>query len=119
RRVRPGFETKVPRTPDEFARRWKSSQERSNLLTEIDVFNHKFPIGGQTYRLKGDMSIFIGGVIGQFVTAIIMSSLFFNLPADTSSFYTKSALLFWAVLMNAVGGQLEEDYKIADKRGRI
>uniref|UniRef100_A0A0W0GAH4 ABC transporter domain-containing protein n=1 Tax=Moniliophthora roreri TaxID=221103 RepID=A0A0W0GAH4_MONRR len=162
RRVRPGFEFKVPRTPDEFARRWKSSQERRDLLTEIDVFNRRFPIGGTQLdlfratrkhaqakhmrskspftistpmqvrlcltrglqRLKGDMDIFIGGAIGQFVTAIIMSSLFFNLPADTSSFYTKSALLFWAVLMNAVGGQLEiltlyEQRPIVEKHARM
>ncbi|KAG0161728.1 hypothetical protein PDIDSM_1159 [Penicillium digitatum] len=35
RLVRPGFEESVPRTPDEFAARWKESPERKQLLAEI------------------------------------------------------------------------------------
>lgn len=45
RRARSGFEDKVPRTPDEFAERWKSSNEYAQLLKEIDEFNEKYPIG--------------------------------------------------------------------------
>ncbi|KAK9855241.1 hypothetical protein MYU51_002589 [Penicillium brevicompactum] len=33
--VRAGFESLVPRTPDEFAERWKTSTERKKLLVEI------------------------------------------------------------------------------------
>ena len=46
RRVRPGFESKTPSTPDEFAAVWKLSQERDVLLQEIDMFNKQYPIGG-------------------------------------------------------------------------
>lgn len=35
--VRAGFENFVPRTPDEFAERWKTSTERKKLLVEIEA----------------------------------------------------------------------------------
>lgn len=39
RSARPGFENQVPRTPDEFAARWKASPERARLLEEIEARN--------------------------------------------------------------------------------
>jgi hypothetical protein len=39
RRVRPGYEDKVPRTPVEFAQRWRNSPECARLLREIDAFD--------------------------------------------------------------------------------
>lgn len=44
--VKPGFENKVPRTPDEFEAYWKNSREYALLLEEIDEFNRLHPIGG-------------------------------------------------------------------------
>lgn len=41
--VRPGFETKVPKTPDEFADRWIRSKERQALLDEIEEYQGKHP----------------------------------------------------------------------------
>ena len=45
RRAREGFESKVPRTPDEFAARWKDSNDRAQLLREIAAFEQEYPIG--------------------------------------------------------------------------
>jgi len=44
--VREGFEGKVPQTPDEFAHVWQKSEDRAQLLREIDEFDAEFPIGG-------------------------------------------------------------------------
>ncbi|KAJ5640829.1 ABC multidrug transporter A-2 [Penicillium herquei] len=46
RQARPGFEDQVPRTPNEFAARWKASPERQALLAEIAQKNAENPIGG-------------------------------------------------------------------------
>ena len=46
RQTRPGFEARVPRTADEFAKAWKESQERQQLLEEINAFDRQFPAGG-------------------------------------------------------------------------
>jgi ABC-type multidrug transport system ATPase subunit len=48
RLVKPGFESKTPRTAEEFAIVWKSSQEYSGLMSEIDAFDAAYPIGGKS-----------------------------------------------------------------------
>ncbi|KLT39406.1 putative xenobiotic-transporting ATPase [Cutaneotrichosporon oleaginosum] len=50
RRARSGFEGKVPVTPREFAQRWKASPEYAALQAEIQAYNAKYPIGGETYN---------------------------------------------------------------------
>ncbi len=44
--VRAGFEGKTPFTPDEFAATWQKSDDRAQLLAEIEEFNREYPIGG-------------------------------------------------------------------------
>jgi ATP-binding cassette subfamily G (WHITE) protein 2 (PDR) len=44
--VRPGFERKTPRTPDEFAAVWQKSEDRAKLMREIDGFERQYPVGG-------------------------------------------------------------------------
>jgi ATP-binding cassette subfamily G (WHITE) protein 2 (PDR) len=143
--VRPGFEDRVPRTPDDFAQRWNESPERAVLLTEIEAYEQKYPIGGEAgkrfkesrqlqkakgqrekspytlsyiqqiklclwrgfVRLKADPSITVTQLVANSIMALIISSVFYNLPSTTSSFYSRSALLFFAILMNAFGSALE------------
>lgn len=143
--VRPGFEGKTPRTPEEFAQVWRSSTGYESLMTEIDNFNGVYPLGGARVgevmelkkdaqsdhikvsspytisvpmqvklcltrgfqRLRGDLSMAITTVLGNFVVALILSSMFYNMPEDTSSFFSRGALLFFAMLMNAMSSVLE------------
>ena len=63
-------------------------------------------------RLKGDASITLTSLIGNSVMAIIIGSVFYNLPDDTGSFYYRGALLFFAVLLNAFASFLEVRYQI-------
>ena len=58
-------------------------------------------------RLKGDASLALTGIIGNSVMALIIGSVFYNLPADTGSFYSRGALLFFAILLNAFSSYLE------------
>jgi ATP-binding cassette subfamily G (WHITE) protein 2 (PDR) len=58
-------------------------------------------------RLQGDMSNTFAAVFGNIVLSLIISSMFFNLKADTGSFYPRAALLFFAILMNAFASALE------------
>ncbi|PWY78837.1 hypothetical protein BO83DRAFT_356261 [Aspergillus eucalypticola CBS 122712] len=50
RKVRKGYERLVPRTPDEFAARWRASAERTRLLADIEAFQHEFPLGGEKLK---------------------------------------------------------------------
>ncbi|KAI1775922.1 ABC-2 type transporter-domain-containing protein [Hypoxylon cercidicola] len=143
--VRPGFEGRAPRTPDEFAQAWKNSAEYKALQAEIEEYKTEHPLNGPDaeafraskrqqqaknqrvgspytlsywqqvklclwrgwQRLKGDPSLTIGALIGNFVMALIIGSIFYNLQEYTSSFFQRGALLFFACLMNAFASALE------------
>ncbi|KAL2067593.1 hypothetical protein VTL71DRAFT_2018 [Oculimacula yallundae] len=143
--VRQGFENRVPRTPDDFARVWQSSPERAALVNEVDNYNQQYQPNGQHlqefkesrqvqqskhqrvsspytlsyvgqvavclrrgfWRLKGDPSLTFTQLFGNFMMALVISSIFYNLPKTTDSFFSRSALLFFAILLNAFGSALE------------
>jgi ATP-binding cassette subfamily G (WHITE) protein 2 (PDR) len=140
----PGYENKVPRTPQEFEAYWRNSPEYAALIKDIDNYfveceklntkqlyhdahvarqsNHirpgspytvsfymqvRYGVGRNFLRMKGDPSIPIFSVFGQLVMGLILSSVFYNLPQTTSSFYYRGAAMFFAVLFNAFASLLE------------
>ncbi|PYI23072.1 putative ABC transporter [Aspergillus violaceofuscus CBS 115571] len=143
--VKPGYEGKVPQTPDEFAAAWKNSEAHAKLLREIAEYNQQYAIGGESLgkfiesrkamqsknqrvkspytislyeqvklclirgfqRLQGDASLTISQLVGNFIMALIIGSVFYNLKDETDSFYSRGALLFFAVLLNAFSSALE------------
>lgn len=147
--VKPGFEHRVPRTPDEFAATWKNSDAYKQLILEIEQYDQNYPLGGESLqrfidsrramqaknqrvrspytlsvmqqinlcmmrgfqRLKGDASLTLTQLFGNFIMALIIGSVFFNLQPTTNSFYSRGALLFFAVLLNAFSSALEVSAK--------
>jgi ABC-type multidrug transport system ATPase subunit/ABC-type multidrug transport system permease subunit len=143
--TRAGFEKRVPRTPDDFAKIWKESPEHAQLLKEIEQFNQEHPIGGPDLerfkesrklqqarrqrvsspytlsygqqirlclwrgfkRLRADPSLTLTALFGNNAFALIIGSIFYNLQPTTLSFYSRGALLFFAILMNAFSSALE------------
>jgi ATP-binding cassette subfamily G (WHITE) protein 2 (PDR) len=49
RRVRAGFENTTPRTSDDFAKCWKESPERLQLLQDINDYSRAHPFGGDNH----------------------------------------------------------------------
>lgn len=58
-------------------------------------------------RLTGDPSLTVGALIGNFIMALIVGSVFYNLNQTSSSFFQRGALLFFACLLNAFSSALE------------
>ncbi|KEQ86373.1 hypothetical protein D6C84_04937 [Aureobasidium pullulans] len=58
-------------------------------------------------RLKGDPSLTFTQLFGNFIMSLVIGSIFYNLDNGTDSFYSRGALLFFAILMNAFGSALE------------
>ncbi|KAF2995891.1 hypothetical protein E8E13_004640 [Curvularia kusanoi] len=58
-------------------------------------------------RLKGDPSVPITMITVNFFEALIIASIFYNLPGNTSSFFMRGGVLFMMVLLNAFGSMLE------------
>ncbi|CAI6094303.1 unnamed protein product [Clonostachys chloroleuca] len=143
--VRKGWEGKTPRTPDEFAACWKSSEDYRDLQVEIEAYKkeyafdgphgdefraHKHASQGKGQRLKspytltygqqvqlclwrgwkrlvGNPSLTIFVLIANTCVGFIVSSLFYNLQQDSSSFYGRTAVLFMAILANAFASAIE------------
>lgn len=143
--IRPGWEDKTPRTPDEFSRCWKESHHRKQLLYEIDRYLESHPFDGEHHEkffesrrteqsemarpespftlsyieqfnmtlwrswtmLKSDPSITLTMLVSNLFEALIISSIFYNLPENTTSFFRRTILLFFIVLINAFASILE------------
>ncbi|EPE03872.1 hypothetical protein F503_01762 [Ophiostoma piceae UAMH 11346] len=58
-------------------------------------------------RLVGDPSLSLTALFANSIMSLIIGSVFYNLKDDTSSFYQRGALLFFACLMNAFSSALE------------
>ncbi|KAJ7716581.1 ABC-2 type transporter-domain-containing protein [Mycena maculata] len=58
-------------------------------------------------RLAGDLTNFYVTIFGNFVMALLVASVFYNLKDSTSSFFGRGALLFFAVMLNAFSSALE------------
>ncbi|KIX03156.1 uncharacterized protein Z518_06707 [Rhinocladiella mackenziei CBS 650.93] len=58
-------------------------------------------------RLMADPSLTFTQLFGNSIMALIIGSIFYNLDTTTNSFYSRGALLFFAILMNAFGSALE------------
>lgn len=143
--IRDGFEFKVPRTADDFARVWRDSPERAELLERITLYETQFPMDREhlenlrvtqtSYkgpnkrrhspyiisfadqisicitrgfqRLANDLPPPISSIAGNAIVSIILGSMFYNMPADTSSFFGRGVLLFFTVLTNTFLGAFE------------
>lgn len=58
-------------------------------------------------RLRGDIGLLITGIIFNSVMALVVGSVFYNLPNDTVSLYSRGALIFFAILLAAFASALE------------
>ncbi|OCF39347.1 ATP-binding cassette transporter [Kwoniella heveanensis CBS 569] len=50
RKAKAGFEDRVPKTPYEFAQRWRASPEFQELQEQIAAFNQRHPTQGERYE---------------------------------------------------------------------
>ncbi|WVQ84203.1 hypothetical protein IAT38_006354 [Cryptococcus sp. DSM 104549] len=58
-------------------------------------------------RLVADPSLTYTQLFGNFIMALIIGSVYYNLPVSTSSFFARGGLLFFAVLLSAFSSALE------------
>ena len=71
-------------------------------------------------RLLNDLSPPISAIAGNAIVSIILGSMFYNMPDDTSSFFGRGVLLFFTILTNTFlaafeGVQLWDQRPIVEK----
>ncbi|ODV96600.1 hypothetical protein PACTADRAFT_48431 [Pachysolen tannophilus NRRL Y-2460] len=102
---------KITNTADEFkashvARQSRHMRPRSPYT--VSYFMQVRNIMKRNFlRLQGDPSVTIFSVFGNSTMAFILSSIFYNLPKATQSFYYRGAAMFLAVLFNSFASLLE------------
>ncbi|KAA8642709.1 uncharacterized protein ATNIH1004_009461 [Aspergillus tanneri] len=122
--VQPGFEARVPRTPDEFAAAWRRSPESQAVRKETEEFSRLHPplnqgsrhpavypttivhqirtcVDRAFVRSRHNVPGLVSGVVGNTILAIILGSVFYNLAENTDSFQARSILIFYATMMNS------------------
>ncbi|KAF5591683.1 ABC-2 type transporter [Fusarium pseudocircinatum] len=122
RRVRPGWEAKVPRTSAEFAARWQASPERESLVAQLVAYQSQHPRDERwkefaashkaerstAQRVNSPYTIpFPRQLSFNLIMGFVLGSMFYNLADDTSSLYYRGGLIFFAMLFNAFASELE------------
>ncbi|KAH6718951.1 opaque-specific ABC transporter CDR3 [Leptodontidium sp. MPI-SDFR-AT-0119] len=87
--------------------------EKSTSLRQISPYTLSFfgqillCMWRELQRLKNDPSVTIAMLLINVTEALIISSIFYNLPGTTESFFKRGGILFMIVLLNAFGSILE------------
>jgi len=96
---------------DEFKASRRAQQSKYQRITSPYTLSYvgqvKLCLRRGFWRLKGDPSVTLSQLFGNFVMALVVSSIFYNLPQTTDSFFSRSAVIFYAILLNAFGSALE------------
>ncbi|GKT42486.1 ZEB2-regulated ABC transporter 1 [Colletotrichum spaethianum] len=58
-------------------------------------------------RLLADPAFTVSSLLFNLIMGFVLGSAFYNLPNDTSSFYHRGGVVFFALLFNAFAGELE------------
>lgn len=58
-------------------------------------------------RLRGDMAIVVSGAFFNAIMALVIGSVFYNLPNNTDALFSRGALLFFAILLASFASALE------------
>ncbi|KAL2061353.1 hypothetical protein VTL71DRAFT_7626 [Oculimacula yallundae] len=132
RKIRPGFEDWIPRNPRAFAEAFRESDQRARNLLDIAQFesrmynmmekrrdaqssatktkNYALPFWKQVWILahrqalvlKGDPQTLVGKWGGVLFEAVIIGSLFFDMPKTSDGVFLRGGVLFFMLLFNAL-----------------
>lgn len=88
------------------ARQSKNARPQSPFTISF-MMQVKYIVGRNILRTKGDPSVQLFGIIGHTIIAVLIATMFLKLSDTTKDFYSRTAVLFFAVLFNAFSSLLE------------
>ncbi|KAL6855609.1 ATP-binding cassette transporter snq2 [Amphichorda felina] len=140
RSVRSGWEDRIPRTPEEFFGAYRNSEAYRDNLADMDDFerqsqkqaedraqhqtkntakkNYMLPFHQQVmactkrqfFIMVGDRASLFGKWGGLLFQALIIGSLFFNLPPTVEGAFPRGGALFFLLLFNALMALAEQSF---------
>lgn len=132
RQIESGMEKQIPRTPHQFAEAFSGSDRAQRNLDEIEEFeretrrqaeerraaqskatkkkNYTISFPAQVWActkrqflvMIGDKQSLVGKWGGIFFQALIVGSLFYDLPQTAAGVFTRGGVIFFALLFNAL-----------------
>lgn len=78
------------------------SSYRRSFLVQIQICLRR-----SLWRIRNDLAPPLSSIIGNVILSIILGSIFYDMPADTSSFFGRSVLIFFITLTNTFLGAFE------------
>ncbi|KAF2710378.1 ABC transporter protein [Pleomassaria siparia CBS 279.74] len=103
-----GFNTTFPITKglsEQRLRRRHSVPDKEKLPSSIyptsTIHQVNACIRRAIQRLQSNLVPVISGIMGNTIVAVILGSVFFNLPENTASFQNRSVLLFYSIMVNS------------------
>nr|QFR37216.1 ABC transporter [Cyberlindnera americana] len=86
----------------------QSKRMRSSSPFTVSVLlQTKYLLAREVYRIKNDWGFHFFSMGANSLMALVLSSIFYNLPSTTSSFYYRGAAMFFACLFNGFSSFLE------------
>ncbi|KAJ9420068.1 ATP-binding cassette transporter CGR1 [Fusarium oxysporum] len=95
-------EYKSSRRAEQFKNQRSKSPYTISYLAQV-----KLTLWRGWRRLLADPGFTIASLIFNLIMALVLGTMFFNLKDDSSSFYYRGGLIFFALLFNAFASQLE------------
>lgn len=141
RKIREGYEKRVPRTADEMARYWQNSPQGKKNHEEVEAYlqelnsnvDHaavkhykqvaeeekakharkgsayiitlpmqiRLAIKRRAQIIKGDLATQLVVTLASIFQALIIGSVYYQMPKNTSGFFSRGGVLFFALLYNS------------------
>ncbi|KAK5675209.1 Multidrug resistance protein [Elasticomyces elasticus] len=102
----------------------KSQYQRQRSPYTLSYFGQiKLCMWREILKIRNDPSVLVALLFNNFFEALILASIFYNLPGTTESFYSRGVVLFMMVLINALSCMTEimalyAKRKIVEKHNR-
>lgn len=82
------------------------TRAKSSYMVSFDM-QVRYIMQRNWLRLKGDPSVTVSNVVCNIIVSVLIATIFGHLKFNTESFYSRTAVLFFAVLFNAFCSLLE------------
>ncbi|CEP24325.1 CDR4 [Cyberlindnera jadinii] len=87
--------------------RQSNHMRKSSPYTVSFFMQTRYLLTREFQRIRNDIGFHAFSVLSNSLMALVLSSIFYNLPSNTSSFYYRGASMFFAVLFNGFQSFLE------------
>ncbi|KAJ3938646.1 uncharacterized protein N0V96_011376 [Colletotrichum fioriniae] len=115
RQIRPGYEDKIPTSPADFEDVYKTSALFERMAQQMNVLSEK-SLSNEFQIIWGDRWSNALQIASALIMALVTGSLFYNLPSDSTSIFTRPGALFFPIQLFAMNKMSETTASFMGRR---